>query len=53
MRTPKETAEHMRKTYGKDAVVHCMYSIMNNEGTPAADYWREVDRELRDLEKPR
>jgi hypothetical protein len=50
MRTPKETAEHMVKTYGKNAGIHCTYSMMNNEGE-ALQYWREVYRELCELEK--
>lgn len=53
MRTPKETAEHMRKTYGKNAEVHCMYAIMNNEdNAPARDYWRAVEQELRAHKPP-
>jgi ketol-acid reductoisomerase len=47
MRAPKETAAHMIKQYGKDAGVHCMYAIMNNETNEAAlAYWRAVDQEI-------
>ena len=46
MNTAKETAANMRKRYGRDAEIHCMYAIMGNEGTPAAAYWREVRDEL-------
>jgi hypothetical protein len=51
MRTPKETAAHMRERYGKDAGIHCMYAIMSNEGTRVVHYWREVSKEIDALDK--
>jgi hypothetical protein len=42
----------MRKTYGKDAGTHCMYAMMNNQDNPQAlEYWREVERELKESEQ--
>ena len=51
MRTHEETARHMIKRYGKDALIHCLYAIMNNEGSHTAAYWREVYNEIRKQEK--
>ena len=52
MLTPKETAEHMLRTYGrKDAVEVASCYVMNNHGRNplAADYWQAVLAELKKL----
>lgn len=43
MRTPHETATHMRKTHGKDASIHACYNLMlYDKGSRGHAYWVDV-----------
>lgn len=42
-RTPRMVAQHMIKTYGKEASTHTTYNLMQyDRGTPGYNYWLDV-----------
>jgi hypothetical protein len=42
MRSEREAAEYMLQRYGKDASIHCSFSITHNSNETARQYWRAV-----------